>query len=106
MKEKIRETIYKLKSTIIVASTASLHYNIHLIKKVYFGCGVLSLMLKQEEELKKIYEPVALRKLELSKNFLRAVLYFQKTALGVGCSQNNDTCISNKIIFRILKSRA
>ena len=64
------EAIYKLNSTTIVVSTASMYYNMHLIKKVYFGFRVMSITLKQEEVLKKIYEPVILRKLGLSANFL------------------------------------
>ena len=84
MKEKILEAIYKLKNTTIVASTACIYYNMYLIKKVYFGCRVLGITLQQEEVLKKIYEPIILRKLELSENFPRAVLYSRKTALGVG----------------------
>ena len=37
-----------------------------------------------ESILKKIYEPVILRKLGLSENFPRSVLYSRKTALGIG----------------------
>ena len=75
---------YKLNNITIVISTASMHYNIHLIKKVYFGCGVISITSKREELLKKIYEPIILRKLELSINLPRAVLYPRKTALSTG----------------------
>ena len=67
----------------IVASTACMYYNMCLIKKAYFGCGVLSITLQQEEVLKKIYEPIILQKLGLSENFPRAVLHSRKTALGV-----------------------
>ena len=34
--------------------------------------------------LKKIYEPVILRKIGLSKKFSRYVLYSRRTALGIG----------------------
>jgi len=84
MKEKMLEAMYKLKNTTMVISTASMYYNMYLIKMVYFGCGVMSLTPQQEIILKKIYEPIILKKLGLSKNFPRAVLYSRKTALGVG----------------------
>jgi len=78
------EAIYKLKNTEIVVSTAYLYYNMYLIKKVYFSCRVMSISHQQECVLKQIYESIILRKLELSENFPRAVLYLRKTALGVG----------------------
>ena len=76
--------MYKLKNTLVVVSTACLYYNMYLIEKVYFRCGVMSILPQQEYVLKQIYEPVILQKLGLSENFLRAVLYSRKTALGVG----------------------
>jgi len=84
MKEKMLKAICKLKNTMIVVSTTSIYYNMYLIKKVYFGYGVLSITHQQEGELKKIYESVVLRKLGLSENFSRVVLYSRKTALRVG----------------------
>ena len=84
MKEKMLEAMYKLKNATMVVSTASMYYNMYLIKKVYFGCGVISIMFQLERILKKIYEPIILKKLGLSENFPRAVLYSRKTALGVG----------------------
>ena len=78
------EAIFKLKNTEIVVTTAHLYYNMYLIKKVYFGCSIVHLSEQQECVLKKIYEPVILRKLGLSENFPRSVLYSRKTALGVG----------------------
>ena len=78
------EAIFKLKNTEIVVPTAHLYYNMYLIKKVYFGCGIIHLSEQQECILKKIYKPVILRKLGLSKNFPRSILYSRKTALGIG----------------------
>ena len=64
--------------------TTHLCYNVCLIKKVYFGCGIMHVSKQQEKELKKIYEPVLLKKLGLSENFPRSALCSRKTALGVG----------------------
>ena len=58
MEEKILDAIDKLKSTVACTSAASVCYNMHLITKVYFGTGVIKLMPKQEEILKKTCEPV------------------------------------------------
>jgi len=55
------EAMYKLKNATMVVSTASMYYNIYLIKKVYFGCGVMSITSQQERILKKIYEPIILK---------------------------------------------
>jgi len=84
MIEKMKEAIYKLRNIEIAVPVASLYYNAYLIKKVNFGSGVLSLTEKQEQELKRIYEPILLRKMKLSEKFPRNVLYSRKTALGVG----------------------
>jgi hypothetical protein len=84
MVKKMKEAIGKLNKTEMITSTASLYYNMYLIKKVYFGCGIITITEQQEEILKKIYEPVILRKMGLSEKFPRAVLYSRQTALGVG----------------------
>ena len=84
MMEKMREAVYKLRNIEIVPATAHLFYNAYLIKKVYFGSGVLTISEQQEEALKRIYEPILLKKMKLSEKFLRSVLYSRKTALGVG----------------------
>ena len=84
MKEIIIEAAFKLKNTEILVPIVHLYYDMHLIKKVYFGCRVLYLLEQQECVLKKIYWPVILWKLKLSKNFSRSVLHTRKTALGAG----------------------
>ena len=78
MKEKIIKAMHKLKNATMVVSTASVCHNMHIIKKVYFVCGVLSLMPQQETMLKKTHEPMMLKKLGLSENFPRAVLHSRK----------------------------
>jgi len=80
---KIKEAIRKLNNTEMVTITASMYYNVYLIKNVYYGCGIFSISQKQEEILMKIYKPVILRKLGLSITFPRNVLYARKSVLGV-----------------------
>ena len=84
IKEKMSKAVFKLNNITMVVSTTSMYYNIYFIKKVYFGCRVISINSKQEEILKKIYELVILQKLRLSANFPRLVLYSRKSALRVG----------------------
>jgi len=84
MVDKMKEAIHKLANTEIMASTAHIFYNAYLIKKVYFGCGIVTLEPNQEMILRKIYEPVILRKLQLSEKFPRDVLYMRNSALGIG----------------------
>ena len=48
MIEKMKEAIYKLNNTEMIASTAHIYYNVYLIKKVYFGYGVISITPRQE----------------------------------------------------------
>lgn len=61
MINKMKEAIGKLKNVVVMVSTASMCYNMRLCKKVCFGCGVLCLNRRQEDMLKKTYEPVILK---------------------------------------------
>ena len=89
MEEKMRVAIWKLNRTPIVISNAYVFFNIYLTLQVYFGCGIVKLMLQQENILKKISEPVLLKKLGLSKKFSRDVLYARKLSLSIGLLQPN-----------------
>ena len=84
MVNKMKDAIGKLKNTTIAVSTASMYYNMYLIKKVYYGGGVFSITNRQETILKNIYETVILNKMGLSQKFLLKALYARKLALGVG----------------------
>ena len=84
MVNKMKDTIGALKNTTIAVSTASMYYNMYLIKKVYYGGGIFALNDRQEKILKNIYEAVILNKMGLSVKFPRKVLYARKSALGVG----------------------
>ena len=78
------KSVSKLISTSINPFQAHIYYNAYMIKSVYFGCGIVELSDKQEEELKRLYEEPLLVKLGLSRKFPRVVLYSRKSALGVG----------------------
>ena len=84
MVNKMRDAIEALKQTILADSTASMYYNMYLIKKVYYGSGIYVINKRQEKILKSIYESVILNKMGLSIKFPRKVLYARKSALGVG----------------------
>jgi len=91
----MKDAISKLKNTTIATSTASIYYNMYLIKKVYYGCGILTINKSQEKILRKIYEPVILKKMGLSVKFSRDILHTRQMALGVGL-------MSPKTIMNIL----
>ena len=63
---------------------AYIYFNMYMIKSVFFGCGVIELNSREEEELKRIYEEPLLIKLGLGRKFPRIVLYKRKSALGIG----------------------
>ena len=46
MVEKMKDAIFKLRKVETAALIAHLYYNAYLIKKVYFGSGVMSLIEK------------------------------------------------------------
>ena len=81
MVNKMKDAIGSLKNTTMAVSTASMYYNMCLIKKVYYGCGILKLNDSQVKILKTIYESVILNKLGLSVKFPRKVLHARKSAL-------------------------
>ena len=69
-----------------------------MIKSVYFGCGIVKLIVVQEIELKRIYETPLLIKLGLGQKFPHKVLYSRKSALGV-------RIMIPKTIINILKAK-
>ena len=84
MKNKLRVAIAKLKQTPMNTNNAFIYYNMHLIKNVYFGCGIVHLTKSQERMLLDICEKTILNKLGLSEKFPRDILYARKSALGIG----------------------
>jgi len=84
IKEKMRKVMDKLSNTLMSVANAYIFYNMYLIKQVYFGCEVVNLMPQQEEILQELSESTLLKKLGLSENFPRKILYSRKSELGVG----------------------
>ena len=68
----------------VFVQTAHIFFNVCLIKKVCFGCGMFVMTPKQEETLMKMHEPVMLRKMEFSMKFLRKIVHAQKSSLVIG----------------------
>ena len=84
MKEKLAKAIFKLHSISIHLQLIYMFFNAYLIASIYFRCGVIKIIEKQELELMKIYKKIVLRKLRLSEKFPRVILYSRKTLLGLG----------------------
>ena len=55
MKEKLLESVAKIKLMETYPSTAYVFFNMYLRRKVCFGCGITSINEKQEEELMKTH---------------------------------------------------
>jgi len=81
--EKMQEALYKLKSIPLSIANTYMYYNMYLMRKVYFRCGIITIMPNQEKILMKISKSILLRKMDLSKKFPRKMLYARKSALGV-----------------------
>ena len=81
MKEKIIESIAKLNNTEIKPYLMHLYFNAYLLKKVFFGCGVMKITNNQDKELKKSYETTIAKKLRHGSNFPRAAMYSRKSAV-------------------------
>ena len=84
MVHKMKQAIAKLKNTTITILVVYIYYNMYLLTKVYFRCGIMKITDKQEEYLMKIYEPTILKKLGFSVKFPHNILYAWKLALGIG----------------------
>ena len=63
---------------------AGVCYNICILISDYFRYRIINLYKKEEEELRRIYEELLLRKLGLSIKFLRIIMHESKDSLGLG----------------------
>lgn len=84
MRRKLIESIKKLMRTELTSHQVHVYFNIYMLKSVFFGCGVVSLIKREENEMKRTCETPMLKKLGLSTKLPREVMYVRKTALGLG----------------------
>ena len=84
MKEKMIKSIAKLKNTEIKPYLMCLYFNMCLLKKFFFGSGVIKLLKRQSKELRKLHESAISKKLRLGSNFPRAALHSRKKSFGIG----------------------
>ena len=66
-----------------------MHFNMHVLNNVIFGCSGVHFNAKQTNELKRIYELPMIRKLGLRDNFPRELLHAQKSILVIGLIEPN-----------------
>ena len=106
---KLERTIRSYEKKIIVSISKVMQTNINpfqeamccntcMMKSVHFGCGIVELSSKQEDELKRMHEEPLLMKLGLSRKFPRTVLFSRKSALGV-------VIMTSKTIIDVLKAK-
>ena len=107
VKEKLEIAMWKLQKTPITVSNTHLCIHVHLIAHVYFGCGIVRLLPKQEDILRKISEPVLLRKLKLSEKFPREILHARKSALGIGLMKPSTilAILASQLFFGYLRMK-
>ena len=80
----MNEAVVKLSAVEMNHHQAAMYYNIYMLTSVYFGSGIIELSKEQEKEIMKMTEPALLRKLGLSINFPRTVMYEAHNMLGLG----------------------
>ena len=80
----MEEAVGRLKNVNIHPVLTHIYFNVYFMMKVYFRCGIISILDTQEKKLKPIYENTILNKFGLSEKFLHEVLYMRKSALGLG----------------------
>ena len=81
MKRKLNVSIIKLMQTNKNPFHAATCCYTCMAKSVYFGCGIVKLSRKQEDELKRIHEEPLLMRLGLSRTFPRTVSCSRKVHL-------------------------
>ena len=73
----------KLMSISLIFQETAMCYNLYMLSSMYYGCGITTLNLKEEKELRRIYEMPILIKLSFSNKFLRDMLHMSKDMLGL-----------------------
>ena len=59
---------------------ACVYSNMYMLRSVYFGYSIVDLTIKQENELKELYEVPLIKELRLSTKLLKAIIYTRKLA--------------------------
>ena len=62
MIEKLNSVIHKLKQTVMEPGVMYLYFNVYLLKRLFFSCGIVNLSIKQEEKIQKKYKTVIVQK--------------------------------------------
>ena len=89
MRKKLEVSITKFMNMDINAYQAAIYFNTYMTKSVYFGCGIVKLTSKEDQELRRIYEAPMLTKLGFSRTFPWHTLYSRRSALGIGLMKPN-----------------
>ena len=105
MKEKMVDSVKKLVSTSVTPAQVHTFFHTYLIKKVFFGCGVLSISESQEKELCRIYESPILKKLGLSEKYPRTLLYVERNSMGLGLLKPTTIIAQNKVKLLVGNTR-
>ena len=83
MKEKLQDSIAQSKNTLMNTNNEDLYFNMHIITKVYFGCGIIIISDKWEQILTNTHKPTIISKLGLSQQFVFEILCTRKEVLSI-----------------------
>ena len=78
------ESIVKLNNTEINPCLVCFCFNPCLLKKVFFGCEVLKLLMRQDRELRKFCESTIAKKIMLGSTVPKEALCSKNSAVGIG----------------------
>ena len=98
IKEKIKQLIKKLINILIIAMQAYIYFSMYIIRSMFFGTGIVEIIDKQNNELRKLYETLIARKLRLGAKFLRRILYTRRNTIEIRLVQPKTM-----IVMSILK---
>ena len=84
VKIEMEESIGKLSNALMVVLLTHMYVHSCFISKVYFGCGIMSIVDAQDVDLRKTCEKPLARKLGLGSNFPRKIMHGRVTVMGAG----------------------
>ena len=61
-----------------------MYYNMYVLSSVPFGCSIISLNKREENELRRLHEAPALSELDFSATFPRDIMHVWNDVLGLG----------------------
>ena len=84
LRSKVVEAMEKLMNTSLTYQQTAIYYNTCVLSSVYYGCVIMTLNEKEENELRRLHEAPMLNKLGLRSTFPRDMMHVSRDMLGLG----------------------